>query len=165
MIFYFYTHNFRNKHDFVLNRKLKMRNEIASIRFMAVNTIFFGGFVIINVLARKVLSFNNFLNLVQWLDSVYVCCFFFYIIHIFYLILQLIQWHSIALAIMLKYWRLFLMSHNIIVINKTNEKFLYFEQLNVCSLKKIYVLNSKPCFSYQLINERKIFFLNFFLCV
>lgn len=66
---------FSNKHLFVVNRKLQMKIEVASMRFMSLNTLFFGMFFMANFLVRILVPLKDFVQLVGIFNTFYVCFF------------------------------------------------------------------------------------------
>ncbi|KAI1727846.1 serpentine type 7TM GPCR receptor class ab chemoreceptor domain-containing protein [Ditylenchus destructor] len=109
----------RNEHGFVVNRKLKMRTDIASTRFTLVETsircVLFGIFLLSNFLFRQLIPFDDFIQLSSWIDGFYI-----------------IQWYGVCLGLLLFNWRPFLVGHsNTHEVDANEERNIHFKQLNV----------------------------------
>ncbi|KAI1704734.1 serpentine type 7TM GPCR receptor class ab chemoreceptor domain-containing protein [Ditylenchus destructor] len=65
----------RNKHNFVVSEKLKLRVDIVSMRFMMAGTIcsfiFIGMFLCANFLFRQIIEFENFIARSSWINGFY----------------------------------------------------------------------------------------------
>ncbi|KAH7718088.1 COL-68 protein [Aphelenchoides avenae] len=101
--------------NFVVGRKLKMKENVASIRFSvtktAVRSVFYGSFLVTSFVLRRLVPFDDFIQLAIWLEALYV-----------------IQWYACALALLLRLRRPFIVA-SAPVIQLNDERDIHFEQL------------------------------------
>ncbi|KAI1696953.1 serpentine type 7TM GPCR chemoreceptor sra domain-containing protein [Ditylenchus destructor] len=91
-----------NKHNFIVDEKLKIRMDIASVRFMMAATVnsfvFIGSYLSANFIIRRVLDYDNMIGRYSLINAFYV-----------------IQWYGVMLSLLLYNWKSFSIGHRRIV--------------------------------------------------
>ncbi|KAH7699322.1 hypothetical protein AAVH_33571, partial [Aphelenchoides avenae] len=104
-----------NVHEFIVTRKMNMRDCLRCMRFslamMITRTGFYGTFVVCNFLLRQLVPFENYVLFISWFDALYI-----------------IQWYGCALALLFRYWKVFCVGASRI-LQKAEEGSIHFTEL------------------------------------